>query len=123
MAEHAFWGQISGTYEADWWGGELEGVRGHIRGVLRLHTPDSSTATFAPTDETDIKHEQIAVPIVYLAPLPPEGPKEKVVALDGNYKGRVVVVREWAEDKCVVSFDGIIFDMETDKLARLYSHE
>jgi hypothetical protein len=44
--------------------------------------------------------ESLTVPIIYLVPIPPRQVRNKVVALDGRYKGQIVTVRDMMHDSC-----------------------
>ena len=53
------------------------------------------------------KGESITVPV------PPTQVSNKVVALDGQYKGKVVIVRDMVPDSCLVTDDDSMFDVLT----------
>ena len=56
--------------------------------------------------------ESITVPNVYLVPVPPTKVSNKVVTLDEQYKGKVVIVRDMALDSCLVTDDdSTMFDV------------
>ena len=54
--------------------------------------------------------ESLTVPIIYLAPVPPTQVRNKVVALDGRYKGQIVTVRDMMRDSCHITYDDSMYD-------------
>jgi len=90
----------------EWDHGMREGKEGKLQGVLDTGSDFMlRTATLLMDDL-----ESLTVPIVYLVPIPPRMVRDKVVALDGRYKGQIVTVRDMMDDSCLVTDDDSMFD-------------
>jgi hypothetical protein len=90
----------------EWDHGQHEGREGKLQSVLDTGSDYiARTATLLMDDL-----ETLTVPIIYLVPLPPRLVRDKVVALDGRYKGQIVTVRDMMHDSCLVTDDDSMFD-------------
>ena len=90
----------------EWDHGQHESKEGKVLGVL------DTMSDFIPRTATlqMDKGESITVPIVRLVPVPPT---QVMVALDEQYKGKVVIVRDMVLDSCLVTDDDAMFDVLT----------
>ncbi|KAI0292869.1 hypothetical protein BC826DRAFT_1017266 [Russula brevipes] len=101
----------------EWDHGKHEGREGKLQGVLDTGSDYiPRTATLMMDDR-----ESLTVPIIYLVPLPPTQVRNKVVALDGRYKGQIVTVRDMMLDSCLVTHDDSMYDDLTHDRMCLYS--
>lgn len=90
----------------EWDHGMHEGKEGKLQGVLDTGSDYMPrTATLLMDDL-----ESLTVPIIYLVPIPPRVVRNKVVALDGRYKGQIVTVRDMMHDSCLVTHDDSMYD-------------
>jgi len=90
----------------EWDHGKHEGREGKLQGVLDTGSDYiPRTATLLMDDR-----ESLTVPIIYLVPVPPTQVRNKVVALDGRYKGQIVTVRDMMLDSCLVTHDDSMYD-------------
>jgi transcription elongation factor SPT5 len=90
----------------EWDNGQYEGKEGKVLGVLDTMSDFIPRTATLQMDAGD----SITVPIVYLVPVPPTQVRNKVVALDGRYKGKVVTVRDMMLDSCLVTDDDSMYD-------------
>jgi hypothetical protein len=101
----------------EWDHGKHEGKEGKLQGVLDTGSDYiPRTATLVMDDL-----ESLTVPIIYLIPIPPRLVRDKVVALDGRYKGQIVTVRDMMHDSCLVTHDDSMYDDLTHDRMCLYS--
>lgn len=101
----------------EWDHGKHEGKEGKLQGVLDTGSDYiPRTATLLMDDL-----ESLTVPIIYLVPIPPRVVRDKVVALDGRYKGQIVTVRDMMHDSCLVTHDDSMYDDLTHDRMCLYS--
>jgi transcription elongation factor SPT5 len=101
----------------EWDHGKHEGKEGKLQGVLDTGSDYiPRTATLLMEDR-----ESLTVPILYLVPVPPTQVRNKVVALDGRYKGQIVTVRDMMLDSCLVTHDDSMYDDLTHDRMCLYS--
>jgi hypothetical protein len=101
----------------EWDHGKHEDKEGKLQGVLDTGSDYiPRTATLLMDDL-----ESLTVPIIYLVPLPPRLVRDKVVALDGRYKGQIVTVRDMMHDSCLVTHDDSMYDDLTHDRMCLYS--
>jgi hypothetical protein len=101
----------------EWDHGKHEGKEGKLQGVLDTGSDYiPRTATLLMDDM-----ESLTVPIIYLVPMPPGQVRNKVVALDGRYKGQIVTVRDMMHDSCLVTHDDSMYDDLTHDRMCLYS--
>jgi hypothetical protein len=101
----------------EWDHGKHEGKEGKLQGVLDTGSDYiPRTATLLVDDR-----ESLTVPIPYLVPVPPTQVRNKVVALDGRYKGQIVTVRDMMLDSCLVTHDDSMYDDLTHDRMCLYS--
>ena len=101
----------------EWDHGKHEEREGKLQSVLDTGSDYiPRTATLLMDDL-----ESLTVPIIYLVPLPPRAVRDKVVALDGRYKGQIVTVRDMMHDSCLVTHDDSLYDDLTHDRMCLYS--
>ncbi|KAH9974005.1 hypothetical protein BGW80DRAFT_197729 [Lactifluus volemus] len=101
----------------EWDDGNSEGREGKLQGVFDSGSDYMTrTATLLMDDR-----ESLTVPIIYLVPVPPTQVRNKVMALDGRYKGQIVTVRDMMLDSCLVTHDDSMFDDLTHDRMCLYS--
>lgn len=101
----------------EWDHGKNESKEGKLQGVLDTGSDYiPRTATLMMDDR-----ELLTVPIIYLVPVPPTQVRNKVVALDGRYKGQIVTVRDMMLDSCLVTHDDSMYDDLTHDRMCLYS--
>ena len=101
----------------EWDHGKHEGREGKLQGVLDTGSDYiPRTATLVVDDD-----ESLTVPIIYLVPLPPRQVRDEVVALDGQFKGQIVSVRDMMHDSCLVTHDDSMYDDLTHDRMCLYS--
>ena len=101
----------------EWDHGKHESKEGKLQGVLDTGSDYiPRTATLLMDDR-----ESLTVPIIYLVPVPPTQVRNKVVALDGRYKGQIVTVRDMMHDSCLVTHDDSMYDDLTHDRMCLYS--
>jgi hypothetical protein len=101
----------------EWDHGKHEDNEGKLQGVLDTGSDYiPRTATLLMDDL-----ESLTVPIIYLIPIPPRVVRDKVVALDGRYKGQIVTVRDMMHDSCLVTHDDSMYDDLTHDRMCLYS--
>ena len=101
----------------EWDHGKHEDKEGKLQGVL------DTGSDYIPRTGTLLMDdlESLTVPIIYLVPLPPRLVRDKVVALDGRYKGQIVTVRDMMHDSCLVTHDDSMYDDLTHDRMCLYS--
>ena len=100
----------------EWDNGLYEGKEGKVLGVLDTMSDFIPRTATLQMDEG----ESITVPIIYLVPVPPTQVRNKVVALDGRYKGKIVTVRDMMLDSCLVTEDDAMYDDLTHDRMCLY---
>ena len=99
----------------EWDHGKHEGREGKLQGVL-----DTGSDYIPRTATLLVDKESLTVPIIYLVPLPPRQVRDRVVALDGQFKGQVVSVRDMMHDSCLVTHDDSMYDDLTHDRMCLY---
>ncbi|KAH9996227.1 hypothetical protein BJV77DRAFT_960644 [Russula vinacea] len=101
----------------EWDHGKHESREGKLQGVL------DTGSDYIPRTATLLMDDQdsLTVPIIYLVPIPPRLVRDKVVALDGRYKGQIVTVRDMMHDSCLVTHDDSMYDDLTHDRMCLYS--
>lgn len=100
----------------EWDHGQYEGKEGKVLGVLDTGSEFIPRTATLQMDEG----ESLTVPIIYLVPVPPTQVRNRVVALDGRYKGKVVTVRDMMLDSCLVTDDDSMYDDLTHDRMCLY---
>jgi len=88
-----------------WDNGMHEGKEGKLKSVF-----DTGSDHILRTANLLIDDLELTVPIIYLVPTPPRQVRDKVVALDGRYKGQIASVRDMMHDSCLVTIDDSIYD-------------
>ncbi len=100
----------------EWDHGKYEDKEGKVLGVLDTGSDFIPRTATLQMDEG----ESLTVPIIYLVPVRPTQVRNKVVALDGRYKGKVVTVRDMMLDSCLVTDDDSMYDDLTHDRMCLY---
>ena len=103
----------------EWHEGKYEGKEGNVTGVLDTGSEVLQRMATLRMEEGEL----LSVPIIYLVPVPPTQVRNKVVALDGRYKGKVVTVRDMMLDSCLVTDDDSMYDDLTHDRMCLYSSD
>jgi hypothetical protein len=128
LSHKKFYVVVKGTWRNNYRDGEYEGKQGIVQLVSNprsvLDTNASQTAKVQFPDSEDA----IDFLVEYLVPVPPtpdsvqQDQKQKFVVLDGPHKGEELSVQQFDESQCAVSKyqDDVIFDIPTDKLAKVY---
>src|SRR5262249_34229816 len=106
--------------EGNWFeGGALEGKTGYVRSVLVTTHGMGSTAT-VHLDEP-VPTDVVYPPVKYLVPVEPER-GDKVLILNGRYKGQIGVVNQKDDSSaCVVNLETTFVDARIEQLAKIHS--